>query len=205
MILYTKKEIDEGLTPLKVYELCSSIRETFCLSYSFRKNNNLHVYFHEENLLISLIGNKLRYLGPDERSQALLLLKAFNTVGGTDVLKEMKMIKSTPGIYVRKFLEESSFISYLKSITEGNVYLIINNIESINNDLAVQTLEKELEKIEESNFYIIPAFTLSNENSDKIIRFRQLRNINFLSLSKIKPIENKILYINFRKDHQEIP
>ncbi|MFX1531798.1 MAG: hypothetical protein ACFFBC_11850, partial [Promethearchaeota archaeon] len=76
IIEYTKKQINKGLTPQKIYELCSCIRETFCLSYSIRKNNNLYLYFQEENLLLSFIGKKLRYLGPDERSQALLLLKA---------------------------------------------------------------------------------------------------------------------------------
>lgn len=203
IIYYTKKQIDKGLTPQKVYELCSCIRETFCLSYSIRKNNNLHVYFQEENLLVSFIGNKLRYLGPDERSQALLLLKALNKVRGIDAIKETDMMESTPGIYVRKFLKDSSFIHYFKSIVEGNVYLIINDIESIKEDLAVQTLNEEKELVEESNFYIIPTFTTSNEKSNLINGFRQMKNINFFSLSKIKPIENKILYINFRKDHQE--
>ena len=203
IIYYTKKQIDKGLTPQKVYELCSCIRETFCLSYSIRKNNNLHVYFQEENLLVSFIGNKLRYLGPDERSQALLLLKALNKVRGIDAIKETDKMESTPGIYVIKFLKDSSFIHYFKSIIEGNIYLIINDIESIKEDLAVQTLNEEKELVEESNFYIIPTFNTSNEKSDLINGFRQMKNINFLSLSKIKPLENKILYINFRKDYQE--
>jgi hypothetical protein len=202
IIHYTKKQIDKGLTHQKVYDLCSCIRETFCLSYSIRKNNNLHVYFQEENLLISFIGNELRYLGPDERSQALLLLKALNKVRGIDAIKEIKMMESTPGIYVRKFPKDSSFYHYFKSIIEGIVYLIINDIEFIKEELAVQTLNEESEIAEESNFFIIPTFTASKEKFDLNNMFREMKNINFLSLSKIKPIENKILYINFRKDHQ---
>lgn len=203
IINYTKKQIDKGLTPQKIYELCSCIRETFCLSYSIRKNNNLHVYFQEENVLISFIGNKLRYLGPDERSQALLLLKALNKVRGIDSKTKTDMMESTPGIYVKKIQKDSSIIHYFKSIIKGNVYLIIDYIESIKKDVAAQTLNEEIEVIEESNSYIIPTYTTSTEKSDLINGFRQMKNINFLSLSKIKPIENKILYINFRKDHQE--
>ncbi|MFX0081356.1 MAG: hypothetical protein ACFE94_06365 [Candidatus Hodarchaeota archaeon] len=194
IIYYTKKDIDKGLTPQKVYELCSCIRETFCLSYSFRKNNNLHVYFQDAHFLISFLGNKLRYLGPDERSQALLLLKALSLMRGRDDSKETNTMKSTPGIYVRRFLGDSSFIHYFKSIIEGNVHLIVDDIEPIKEDLVV---------IKESDFYVIPTFTSSTEKSDLIHMFRQMKNINFLSLSKIKPIENKILYINFQKDHQE--
>ncbi len=33
--------------------------------------------------------------------------------------------------------------------------------------------------------------------------FKEMKNIKFFSLSKIKLIENKILYINYRKDRQE--
>ncbi len=78
IIQYNKEIIDKGLTPKKIYELCSCIRETFCLSYSIRKDNNLLLYFQKEHILVSFIGEALRYLGPDERSQALLLEKALN-------------------------------------------------------------------------------------------------------------------------------
>ena len=203
IINYTKNQIDKGLTPQKIYELCSCIRETFCLSYSIRKNNNLYIYFQEENLIISFIGNKLRYLGPDERSQALLLLKALNKVQGIDPKTKTDMMKSTPGIYVKKLLKDSSCIHYFESILNGNVYLIIDYIESFKKDVVVQTLNEEIDVIEETNFYIIPTYTTSTEKSDLINRFTQMKNINFLSLSKIKSIENKILYINFRKDHLE--
>ena len=40
---FTKEDVDEGLTPLDVYKICSCIRETFCLSYSIRKQNNLYL------------------------------------------------------------------------------------------------------------------------------------------------------------------
>ncbi|MFW9940861.1 MAG: hypothetical protein ACFFFT_07460 [Candidatus Thorarchaeota archaeon] len=203
IIKYTKKQINKGLTPQKIYELCSCIRETFCLSYSIRKNNNLYVYFQEENLLLSFIGKKLRYLGPDERSQALLLLKALTKLQESNSIKA-DITKSTPGIYVKKFQNESSFLHYFNSLINGNVYFIIDYIKSIYKDLIVQTFNNKLDKIEESDFYLIPTYIATTENVDLIKRFIQMKSINFLSLSKIKPIENKILYINFQKDRQEI-
>jgi len=77
IIDFTKKDIDKGYTPPLIYKICSCIREAFCLSYAIRKNNNLYLYFQKEKILIKFEGSRLRYLGPDERSQALLLKKAF--------------------------------------------------------------------------------------------------------------------------------
>ncbi|MFX1425232.1 MAG: hypothetical protein ACFFBE_02170 [Promethearchaeota archaeon] len=197
IVKYSKKQIDKGKTPQIIYELCSCIRETFCLSYSIRKDNNLYLYFKEENLLLSFIGKELRYVGPDERSQALLLLKALEKGINIIPLAEARMIKSTPGIYCIKFLEERSLYNYLNTKIDGKFYFLINNTKLIKN-------ETELEIKGENNLYIIPTFTILPEKSEFNLGFRDIKKINFLSLSKIKSIENKILYINFRKDQQEI-
>ena len=172
-------------------------KRSFLLSYSIRKDNNLYLYFQEENLLLSFIGKELRYLGPDERSQALLLLKALEKGISIIPRAETRMIKSTPGIYCIKFLDETSLYNYLNTEIEGNFYFLINNTKLIKN-------ETELEIKGEKNLYIIPTFTLLPEKLEFILGFRDMKKINFLSLSKIKSIENKILYINFRKDQQEI-
>ena len=42
---YTKKDIDIGNIPHELYAICSIIRESFCLSYSIRKDINLYFYF----------------------------------------------------------------------------------------------------------------------------------------------------------------
>jgi len=199
---YSKREIDEGYTPQKIYELCSSIREAFCLSYSIRKGNNLYIYFQEENLLLSFIGKELRYLGPDERSQALLLLKAFDKGTNINPKEDPEMVKSTPGIYCMKFLGESSFVNYINNVINGIIYLIIDGAESIEEELKTLFLDKKIEVIQDTNLYIIPTYPIPTKKSGFINRFKEMKNINFLSLSKIKSIENKVLYINFRKDHQ---
>jgi hypothetical protein len=201
VVEYSKNEIDKGETPKEIYELCSCIRETFCLSYSIRKNNNLYIYFQEEHLLLSFVGKKLRYLGPDERSQALLLLKAINKGKSFTPKDDPLFLQSTPGIYCTKFLDSLSSIDYMiMIINEGNVYLIIDEIVPIQ---EFSRLDNILEEIYENDLYIIPSKLRSTQNSGFMVRLKDMKNINFLSLSKIKSLENKILYINFRKDHQE--
>ena len=201
-INYTKKIIDDGQTPQIVYGLCSCIRESFCLSYSIRKANFLYLFFQKENTLIKFEGAKLRYLGPDERSQALLLEKALNKVKKEINIKNDIWIKSTPGIFVRKFLDISSFIDFYRLIASGKSYLLTNNSYILEENVEEFNINNESIKIIENDFFIIPIYTITTNNSGTIELFKEVKNIKLLSLSKIKKVENKILYINFRKDRQ---
>jgi len=106
---YKKSDIDKGKTPLDVYTLCAIIRESFCISYTIRKNNNFYLYIEADRLLIKIEGNSVRYLGSDERSQALLLLRAFMAIETNDYYNNREWIRTTPGIYVKK-LPSLSFI-----------------------------------------------------------------------------------------------
>ncbi|NVM36029.1 MAG: hypothetical protein HWN81_10560 [Candidatus Lokiarchaeota archaeon] len=202
IIEYDKKIIDKGLTPQKVYELCSCIREVFCLSYSIRKNNLLYLYFQKEHVLVKFEGNKLKYLGPDERSQTLLLEKALNKVKEEISLKNGIWIKSTPGIFVRKFSDISSFIDFYRSIALGKSFLITSNPLIDEEKVDIFKLNNKLVEIKEIDFFVIPIYTISRENSKMIELFKEVKNIKLLSLSKIKDMENIILYINFKKDQQ---
>ena len=201
-INYTKKIIDSGQTPQIVYELCSCIRETFCLSYSIRKTNFLYLYFQKEHVLVKFEGKKLRYLGPDERSQALLLEKALNKVKEEININNSIWIKSTPGIFIRKFYDVSSFINFYRSIALEKSFLIINTPQIDEDNVDFYNLDENLVEIKENDFFIIPIYVISRENSKMIELFKEVKNIKLLSLSKIKKVENKILYINFRKDRQ---
>jgi len=202
IIDYNKKIIDKGITPQKVYELCSCIREVFCLSYSIRKNNFLYLYFQKEHVLVKFEGKKLRYLGPDERSQALLLEKALNKVKEEININNGIWIKSTPGIFIRKFSDVSSFIDFYRSIALEKSFLIINAPQIDEDNVAFNNLDEFLFEIKENDFFIIPIYVISRENSKLIELFKEVKNIKLLSLSKIKDMENIILYINFKKDQQ---
>ncbi|MBY8983498.1 MAG: hypothetical protein KGD65_00360 [Candidatus Lokiarchaeota archaeon] len=200
---YNKEIINRGLTPQKVYELCSCIRETFCLSYSIRKNNNLFFYFQKEHILVSFIGSELRHLGPDERSQALLLEKALNKANGINFIEKDGSKQSTPGIYILKFLDHPSFHRYIQSLIEGTVYLVIDNEEFIKKERDIYAPNINIEFFIDRNLFIIPTYDNFIDNSKILTLFKEMKKIKFLSLSKIKQIENKILYINYRKDHQD--
>jgi tRNA pseudouridine-54 N-methylase len=200
---YNKEIIDKGLSPQEIYELCSCIKETFCLSYSIRKDNNLFLYFQKEHILISFIGGKLRFLGPDERSQSLLLEKALNKVNRIGFKVKNGRMQSTPGIYVLKFLDHTSFLGYIKSLVTGNVYVITDNEEFIKKERDIYTHNNNFEIFMNRNMFIIPMDENFSGNIKVLDLFKEMKNIKFFSLSKIKQIENKILYINYRKDHQE--
>jgi len=202
IIDYNKKIIDKGLTPQKVYKICSCIREVFCLSYSIRKNNLLYLYFQKEHILIKFEGKKLRYLGPDERSQALLLEKALKKVKREISINNDIWIKSTPGIFIRKFFDMSSFLDFYRSIALGKSFLIISNNQIDEYTVDILNLNKQFVEIKDDDFFIIPIYTLSRKNSKMIELFKKMKNTKLLSFSKIKDVEYKILYINFKKDQQ---
>ncbi|MFX0023663.1 MAG: hypothetical protein ACFE9S_15155 [Candidatus Hermodarchaeota archaeon] len=199
IIHYSKKDIDKGNTPLMIYKICSSLREAFCLSYAIRKENNFYLYFQKEHLLIKFEGETLRFLGPDERSQALLLNKALNKIFNNFNSLNYRWIKSTPGIYVKTLSSTLEFIEYFNSLSYGKNYLILQYSQepckSIN-------LDKNFESIKESDFFIIPTYKIQNSNNNMLEMLKQIRNIEILTLSMIDSIEDKILYINFRKDQQ---
>ncbi|MCK4383881.1 MAG: hypothetical protein KAW66_11340, partial [Candidatus Lokiarchaeota archaeon] len=107
---YSKKVIDNGQTPLDVYNVCSIIRESFCCSYSIRKDNNLYIYIDSTHILMKFTGKFLRYLSSDERSQALLLKRALDKLNGVETIKSQRMLKSTPGIFVKRLLKGESIL-----------------------------------------------------------------------------------------------
>lgn len=204
LTFFTKKDVDKGLTPLDVYKLCSSIRETFCLSYSIRKNNNLFLFFQKRNILIKLDGDKLKYLGPDERSQAILLEKALVKGNQEKNIKNKEWKISTPGIYVRKFPNFSSFISFINSICNGSCLFLLNSNQYAETNVKYFDFREINMKDLDLSYFLIPNNNFLIGELDVIKLFKEVKNIKFVSLSKIDGVENKILYINFQKDRLEL-
>jgi len=192
---YSKKNIDIGNTPLDVYDLCSCIRETFCLSYSIRKNNNLYLYFQNILTLIKFEGERLRYLGPDERSQALLLKKALDKINHLPTTNSW--LKSTPGIFFRKFNNESSMIIYFKSLLANKFIIIYKDNEKYNFITTSESFSFESIK---NYFFILPIYNELEGYSDFLKNLTVPTKIKYFCLPSIKSIENKILLINFQID-----
>ncbi len=188
---YSKKDIDSGNTPPDIYKLCSGIREFFCLSYAIRKQNTLFLYFHSDHILIKLEGSELRFLGSDERSQALLLLKALEK---TYNLNYEIWEKSTPGIYVIKLVNPLNITHFIEKMNIKRIFLLNqSNDTNLPNDFK------------NKNFISQDLFITLNDVSHKLEReffekFDHSTNIIQINFSEIKSLENKILYINYLLD-----
>lgn len=182
---FDKKAIDVGNTPLDVYTLCSCIREVFCLSYAIRKENEFYILINQKKLLLKLIGQNLRYLGSDERSQAILLLKALEL---EKTIPYDMWIKSTPGIFIKKLID----LEYLFSIiNEKNIRAFIIDDKNPNKIAAY--------KINNQDIIILDEFRDNN-----FIQ-RQIGNFERIALPNHYSLENKILYINYQLDQQQLP
>lgn len=197
---FSKSDVDVGKTPIYVYNLCSIIRESFCLSYSIRKNNNLYLYFESLQLLIKYEGKKLRFLGSDERSQAILLNKALEKINGDEKVKTQEWEKSTPGIFIKRLPNSRSIFENINNILHNKIVFIA---EFENMDLYPDVINlDDLDDMSEY-CYIFPY----SQNSQSSLRFLQVikenYNLKYINLSNIKGIENKILYINFRIDQSK--
>jgi len=197
---FTKSNIDKGKTPIDIYNLCSIIRESFCCSYAIRKDNNLYIYIDSTHILIKFEGNSLRYLGSDERSQALLLNKALDKIRGAEKISIQRMQKSTPGIFVKRLLNGESIFENINNLNDNKI-MVVSEFEKENIHKNIINLE-DLDDLREY-CYVFPI----PHNSQSVFDFLRIINkkckLKYTDLSAIKGIENKILYVNFLIDQKE--
>jgi len=145
-------------------------------------------------------GKKLRFLGSDERSQALLLKRALEKINGSEKVKTQEWEKSTPGIFVKRLPISGSILENIDNILHNKI-VFITEFENKNLYPDVINLD-DLDGLSEY-CYIFPY----SQNLQISLRFLQLikenYNLKYINLSNIKGIENKILYINFRIDQSK--
>ncbi len=197
---FTKSDIDKGKTPLDIYNLCSIIRESFCCSYSIRKDNNLYIYINSIHILIKFEGNSLRYLGSDERSQALLLNKALDKINRAEKINFQGMQKSTPGIFVKRLLKGESILENINNLNDNKI-MVISEFEKENIHTIIINLE-DLNDLREY-CYVFPIPHNSQSIFDFLGIIDEKYKLIYTNLSAIKGIENKILYVNFLIDQKE--
>lgn len=94
-----KKEYFQTGFPPEIYEILIAIQASFFLSHQIRINTNVSLMFLDENLVIEYIGTELQFLGPDERSIGMLLMKALEK---KDKAHNNVRIRSTPGIWIQR-------------------------------------------------------------------------------------------------------
>lgn len=97
----TKDEIDRGSVSNLISDVCRCIQATFFLSHAIRKDAQLLILDGGDKGIL-MDGKRLRYLGPDERSTAILIMKAL------EKRKECNRLfyESTPGMFVGRGLED---------------------------------------------------------------------------------------------------
>jgi len=197
---FTKNAIDKGKTPVDIYKLCSIIRESFCCSYSIRKDNNLYIYICSSHILILFEGISLRYLGSDERSQAILLNKAFDKANGLEKTTGQRMLKSTPGIFVKRLINGESILENINDLHDDKI-IVVTESEEENTDVSIINLE-DLDNI--GHYCYIFPFLLNTQNTVNFLeKIDEKYKLIYINLLNIKGIENKILYVNFLIDQKE--
>ena len=195
---YDKGEIDKGKTPFDVFKLCGILRESFCVSYTIRKSNNLYLYIETDHLFIKIEGKSVRYLGSDERSQALLLLRAFMKIETNENDKDREWIKSTPGIFVKKLANLELILENFNDKYDKRIFIT---------DISKENFKQNVNYGKNINENSSNCYTFSfSQESIPFLKFLQKVNeegrLKNIDLSKIRGIENKILYINFLHDHK---
>ncbi|MHA1273017.1 MAG: hypothetical protein ACTSVV_04595 [Promethearchaeota archaeon] len=212
---YSKKDIDLGNTPPDVYKLCSIIRETFCLSYAIRKQNNLYIFNLNQYYLIKFEGKSLRFLGSDERSQAILLRKALDKLKTIESKNYEKWLRSTPGIFVNKLYRFNSFIYWLQNLNNNNFAFIFEKINPFDIVFLAHMFDyPKIINFSKLNSYINNLnqllFVISNKK-DLLIRLLRkiaenfptiLERIYLVKLRRVISPEDIILFINFSIDKQ---
>jgi len=202
IIPYTKKDIDKGFTPLEIYQLCNCIKETFCLSYAIRKMNNLYMFFLENAFLVKFVGNELRFVGSDERSQAILLSKALNLRNTNFPYQPNQWKKSTPGIYVMSLSNNFKFMDFLLTLDNKFIILILDRKFR---DLEIKELDFDsniMPKNATGALLLIPIH-INQENEELMKSLMNNQHIIKRSISPIRSVSDIILYMNYQWDLRE--
>ncbi|MBD3194258.1 MAG: hypothetical protein GF317_04330 [Candidatus Lokiarchaeota archaeon] len=201
IVSYNKKMIDSGLTPPKIYELCCCIREAFCLSYAIRKENNLYLYSSNNQLLVKFNGYKLKYLGSDERSQALLLFKAINKIKNITNSQISNWLISTPGILVKKIDSRIDSLIASLSLDIDDYRIVIDSNKLNQTDKSVLLEDYEFRLTDKNSLFIISTFNISKHNTAYHSSLKNnLNNLLILTSNNITKPQDQILYINYKLD-----
>jgi hypothetical protein len=169
------------------------------LSYAIRKNNDFYLFFTENAIAIKFIGKELRFLGPDERSQALLLYKALKK--RKSGMNKNIWIKSTPGIYIKKVNAFSEFLKEYLKVYNSKLYIMQNkSIQSFSNEVNYN-INKQLPLKKEGTYIFafddISPFSFFQNLSNINLKDKEITNIN---LENIKKISDQILMLNYLMD-----
>jgi tRNA pseudouridine-54 N-methylase len=201
---YSKHDIDLGHTPKIIIQLCLCLKEAFFLTKKIRKCVNFYIYIIENEILIKFEGKKLKYLGPDERSQSILLEKALQKNFLIKNSNSNIFIKSTPGIFVKK----TKFEVFIKNQKDVHTLIVLkSSLEEKIEDLEVITEIKKCTNPKSSIFICILNCN-KKKIDDYITDLKSSKRIIALDLlnkkNKNLSYSDQILFINHYFDEQEV-
>lgn len=148
--------------------------------------------------MIKFEGKTLRYLGPDVRSQSLLLIKALNRFDEKIIFENKNnWIQSTPGIFIKKLHSDQNIINVFKSLNNEMIFFF--NEDYLNPD-NIGTIPDKLYIKLENYILIFPLNVFKTENLNFLRHLTNYKNTLSYKLPYIKSVQDKILYINFQID-----
>ncbi|MBD3351424.1 MAG: hypothetical protein GF364_08050 [Candidatus Lokiarchaeota archaeon] len=210
----SKKEVNNGLIPNTLITITSYLRSIFLTSNNIRTKNNLYIFFKKQfsdwkkGLIVKVLGQKLRYLSPDERVTILILQKIIKIASGTSKKKhdqsEIKKFKknvwaqSTPGILLKKG-DINDFFSEISSnlgIKNPDIILSANKPENkTTNTLVKHTESAFYNDLFDLSHDIIDESIIINEYAKNSSYLEQL--IKYFPKSKIRVYSNEEIRKSF--------
>jgi tRNA pseudouridine-54 N-methylase len=161
----SRQEIDKGTLSGEALRVVNCVRSSLFTSYGLRRDSNLILYpVDQGEKLIRIEGEKLRYMGPNERSISILLSISAKKLLSRNVVHDQV---SSPGItIIKKDLlssiggRENSLLLYqdregldlrMVKFTEGTVY-----ISTLSTEMGLQEIFR-LFRIDPGNYFQVKA------------------------------------------------
>jgi len=95
-----RRDIDEGTLSRDAITVVNCVRSSLFTSYGLRRDSKLILYpLARDEKLMMIEGDKLRYMGPNERSISILLSMSAKKLSSADLLQNPE---SSPGITTSK-------------------------------------------------------------------------------------------------------
>ncbi|MEX2706073.1 MAG: hypothetical protein Q6352_012585 [Candidatus Freyrarchaeum guaymaensis] len=119
------KQLNRGFVDQTVSALSACIRAAFFLSGEIRRNTVVYILVKREGYTFKLVGSELKYLGPDTRSIAILLMR---TQRELNKLNKRREIRSRRGVYI---CENSDMVETLRRIATNQIIFPTTSGEAI--------------------------------------------------------------------------
>ncbi|MFX0098599.1 MAG: hypothetical protein ACFFCS_03390 [Candidatus Hodarchaeota archaeon] len=195
-----KKLIDIGQVTREEASLCDIIRSTFFISHGIRKERELWLFFSRDDFLVRIDGQRVRYLGPDERSNLMLLMKANDQWEKVRSRTADAWVESTPGIDLLPETNVQQGIQRLIDYQE-NFRLCIPTFV-INHDAnapIVKISESFLEQLKKTGISLV--LTEKELDINQAIRNALFRDADITTRTRLIDLPTKIMVLNLIEDN----